>query len=304
MADYSALINYVSMIGCVCKEKEPMSAHTSFAIGGPADLFIETVSKAALGSLISACRKWEIPYFILGNGSNLLVSDSGIEGAVIHLSGGLSDMNLIGAYEIECGAGIKLSRLCTFAHENSLSGMEFAWGIPGTAGGAAYMNAGAYGSEMKNVLVGCSHISSDGSEGERAGDELLLDYRRSAYTDSGEVITSLRVHLKPGDPEEIRDKMDELIKRRKEKQPLEFPSAGSTFKRPQGGFAGTLIEQCGLKGCSIGGAQVSDKHAGFIINTGGATCSDVRRLMEHIQKEVFMQTSIHLEPEVKIIGAN
>lgn len=302
MTDYTALKNYAGMLGCVCREKEPMSLHTSFNIGGPADLFIEIVSKETLSSLVTACRRWEIPIFILGNGSNLLVSDYGIGGAVLHISDGFSELQLIGAYDIRCGAGARLSRLCNFAHENSLSGLEFAWGIPGSTGGAAFMNAGAYGGEMKDVLVSCEHIGPDGTGGSREGEALELAYRRSAYSSSGEIITSLRLHLKPGDPEAIRTRMDELMLRRKEKQPLEFPSAGSVFKRPPDHFAGTLIEQCGLKGFQIGGAQVSEKHAGFIINRGGATCSDVRRLIEHIQSEVFLQTSIQLETEIRMIG--
>ena len=300
--DYTALKNYAEMLGCVCKEKEPMKEHTSFAIGGPADLFMEAPSEAILRDLAAACHKWEIPVFILGNGSNLLISDLGLEGAVLHVSGGIAAMAMEGAYEITCGAGAKLSRLCTFALDHSLTGLEFAWGIPGSAGGAAYMNAGAYDSEMKNVLTACRHINADGSEGVYAGEELDLSYRHSVYSGSDKIITELRLRLQPGDPEAIRAKMDDLMNRRKSKQPLEYPSAGSVFKRPAGHFAGTLIEQCGLKGYRIGGAEVSEKHAGFIVNRGDATCSDVRRLIEHIQKEVFLQTSIELQTEIKVVG--
>ncbi|MGI6269498.1 MAG: UDP-N-acetylmuramate dehydrogenase [Candidatus Howiella sp.] len=302
MADYTALKTYATELNCVCREMEPMSRHTSFQIGGPADLFLEPAGEATLISLIEACHKWEVPFTILGNGSNLLVSDLGIEGAVIHVGGGLSDIDLDGATELVCGAGAKLSRVCSAALDHSLTGLEFAWGIPGTAGGAAYMNAGAYGSEMKAVLLSCRHIAPDGTLGEREGEALALGYRRSAYTHSGEVILSLRLRLEPGDPEEIRRVMDDLLGRRRDKQPLEYPSAGSVFKRPPGNFAGTLIEQCGLKGYTIGGAQVSEKHAGFIINRGGATCSDVRALCAHIQNEVFIRTSIRLETEIKMIG--
>lgn len=302
MADYAALKKYAEMLGCVCKENEPMSEHTTFKIGGPADIFIEPTSAETLADIVAACKRWEIPVYVIGNGSNLLVSDLGIEGAVIHISGGMCDISLNGAYEIECGSGVKLSKLCTFAQEHSLTGLEFAWGIPGTAGGAAYMNAGAYGSEMSNVVVRCTHIDSNGQFGSFEGEELAFGYRQSVYTDSDKIITSLKLRLKPGDPVEIRSHMDELFKLRKEKQPLEYPSAGSVFKRPHGNFAGSLIEQCGLKGYTIGGAQVSEKHAGFIINLGNATCYDVRKLIEHIKEEVFLQTSIKLETEIKFIG--
>ena len=300
--DYTALKSYAEMLGCVCREKVPMSEHTSFAIGGPADIFLEAPTEEALSNLTAACRKWEIPVFILGNGSNLLVSDDGIEGAVVHISGGIADISLTGAYEITCGAGAKLSRLCSFALDHSLTGLEFAWGIPGSAGGAAFMNAGAYDSEMKNVLLSCRHIGPDGTAGRRIGEELDLSYRHSAYAGSGEIITALQLRLQPGDPEAIRAKMDDLMTRRRSKQPLEYPSAGSVFKRPAGHYAGTLIEQCGLKGYTIGGAQVSEKHAGFIVNIGGATCSDVRRLIAHIQEQVFLQTSIELQTEIKVVG--
>ena len=302
MPDYQMLKNYAAELKCALRENEAMSEHTSFSIGGPADLFLEPANEETLSQLVIACKKWEIPYFILGNGSNLLVSDLGIEGAVIHIGGGFSDTALIGSTEIECGAGAKLSRLCSLALANSLSGLEFAWGIPGSAGGAAYMNAGAYGGEMKDVLISCRHIDENGVVGEKSGEELALGYRSSAYTGTNDIIISLRLRLTPGNPEDIRATMDDLLGRRKDKQPLDSPSAGSVFKRPAGNFAGTLIEQCGLKGFSIGGAQVSTKHAGFIINTGGATCHDVKSLIEHIKNEVFLRTSIKLETEIKAVG--
>lgn len=302
MADYSTIKALANDLGCLCRENEPMSKHTTFQIGGNADLFFEPTSVEVLSEIVCACRQQDIPVTVIGNGSNLLVSDFGIEGAVIHIGGGFSDITTVGAYEIECGAGVKLARLCSSALDNSLTGLEFAWGIPGSAGGAAYMNAGAYGSEMKSVLLSCSHITTDGKIGERVGDELDLSYRHSAYCDSGDIIVSMRLRLNPGEKDSIRTTMDDLMGRRKDKQPLEYPSAGSIFKRPPGYFAGGLIEECGLKGYTIGGAQVSEKHAGFIINTGGASCSDVRRLIEHIQNEVFLRTSIRLETEVKMIG--
>ncbi|OJU15742.1 MAG: UDP-N-acetylenolpyruvoylglucosamine reductase [Clostridiales bacterium 43-6] len=302
MSQLDQLKGYAKQLGCVYFENEPMCDHTTFKIGGPADIFIIPSSKTTLTSLLEACQRWDIPTFILGNGSNLLVSDSGFRGAVISISGGLSAIGLRDAFTITCGAGIKLSALCMYALENSLSGLEFAWGIPGTAGGAAYMNAGAYGGEMKDVLVSCTHLCKDGTEGSFADDELDLHYRHSVYSDSDKIITSLTVKLMPGEKAEIREKMDRYMSLRKEKQPIEQPSAGSTFKRPPGHFAGTLIEECGLKGHQIGGAQVSPKLAGFVGNAGGATASDVKRLMEHIKNEVFLRTNIQLEPEIKIVG--
>ncbi len=279
-----------------------MCLHTSFRIGGPADLFLEPTNLAALQGIVAKCRELEIPYFVLGNGSNLLVSDLGVEGAVIHLGGTFCEAEMNGACEICCGAGAKLSRICSLALEQGLSGLEFAWGIPGSVGGAVYMNAGAYGGEMKQVLVSCTHLNPDGTVETLAGEELDLSYRHSVYTGQNRVILSAQLRLHPGNSADIRLMMDELLIRRKQKQPLEFPSAGSTFKRPAGHFAGTLVEECGLKGYTIGGAQVSQQHAGFVINTGNATCTDVLNLMEHIRREVFLQTSITLEPEVKRIG--
>ncbi len=298
----TALKDLALSLGCLCRENVPMRDYTSFAIGGPAELFIEAASPEALSSLAAACRQQEIPLFILGNGSNLLISDDGIPGAVLHMGGGFDGVELEGEDTVICGAGAKLSGVCAFALRHALTGLEFAWGIPGSAGGAAYMNAGAYGSEMKNVLLSCTHVGRDGLPGSREGEALDLSYRHSAYAASGEIITGLRLRLQPGDPASIRERMDTLMQQRKSKQPLEYPSAGSVFKRPPGRFAGTLIEQCGLKGYQIGGAQVSEKHAGFIVNRGGATCSDVRRLIAHIKETVFRQTGVELQTEIKLVG--
>ncbi|MBQ2676742.1 MAG: UDP-N-acetylmuramate dehydrogenase [Clostridia bacterium] len=295
------LKQYAGELSCVYFENEPMSEHTSFKIGGNADIFIQPPTKTALSNIAQACNRWDVPTLILGNGSNVLVSDNGIRGAVISTTG-LSDIKMLDAYTIECGAGVKTSRLCSFALENGLSGFEFLWGIPGTMGGAAFMNAGAYDGEMKDVLVCCNHITPSGEEGCLQGDELGLSYRHSAYSDNGYIITSVVLKGTPKDPDLIREKMDDLMGRRKAKQPLEYPSAGSIFKRPQGHYAAALIEQCGLKGCSVGGAMVSEKHSGFIINTGGATASDVKTLIEKIQNEVFLQTDVQLECEVRMVG--
>ena len=302
MTDYSNIISIAESFGCNYTENESMSEHTTFRIGGPADLFVVPTTVEGLAAVVSACNKEGIYCFILGNGSNVLVSDKGIRGVVVSTAACLNNIELIGAYEIKCGAGVKLSRLSDLACENSLTGAEFAWGIPGTVGGAVYMNAGAYDGEMKDILVSCEYLTPDGELHTMLADEMDLSYRHSAFSENGYVIVSATVRLKAGDKGEIRAKMDDFMHRRKSKQPLEFPSAGSTFKRPVGGFAAALIDECGLKGYSVGGAQVSEKHAGFVINKGGATCFDVMRLVEHIKKEVFLNKSIKLECEIRVIG--
>ena len=302
MTDYSNIISIAEDFGCNYTENELMSEHTTFRIGGPADLFVVPTTVEGLAAVVSACNKEGIYCFILGNGSNVLVSDKGIRGVVVSTAACLNNIELIGAYEIKCGAGVKLSRLSDFACENSITGAEFAWGIPGTVGGAVYMNAGAYDGEMKDILVSCEYLTSDGELHTMLADEMDLSYRHSAFSENGYVIVSATVRLKAGDKGEIRAKMDDFMHRRKSKQPLEFPSAGSTFKRPVGGFAAALIDECGLKGYSVGGAEVSEKHAGFVINKGGATCFDVMRLVEHIKKEVFLNKSIKLECEIRVIG--
>ena len=302
MTDYSNIISIAESFGCNYTENESMSEHTTFRIGGPADLFVVPTTVEGLAAVVSACNKEGVYCFILGNGSNVLVSDKGIRGVVVSTAACLNNIELIGAYEIKCGAGVKLSRLSDLACENSLTGAEFAWGIPGTVGGAVYMNAGAYDGEMKDILVSCEYLTSDGELRTMLADEMDLSYRHSAFSENGYVIVSATVRLKAGDKGEIRAKMDDFMCRRKSKQPLEFPSAGSTFKRPVGGFAAALIDECGLKGYSVGGAEVSEKHAGFVINKGGATCFDVMRLVEHIKKEVFLNKSIKLECEIRVIG--
>lgn len=302
MTDYSNIISIAEDFGCNYTENELMSEHTTFRIGGPADLFVVPTTVEGLAAVVSACNKEGIYCFILGNGSNVLVSDKGIRGVVVSTAACLNNIELIGAYEIKCGAGVKLSRLSDFACENSITGAEFAWGIPGTVGGAVYMNAGAYDGEMKDILVSCEYLTSDGELHTMLADEMDLSYRHSAFSENDYVIVSATVRLKAGDKGEIRAKMDDFMHRRKSKQPLEFPSAGSTFKRPVGGFAAALIDECGLKGYSVGGAEVSEKHAGFVINKGGATCFDVMRLVEHIKKEVFLKKSINLECEIRVIG--
>ena len=293
--------NFAASLGCPAQRDVPMKNYTSFKIGGPADLFLMPKNEKQVSGIASFCAENGTPVFVLGKGSNILVSDSGIRGAVI-FTGGLNSVELTDSLTIKAGSGLSLMQLCNFALENSLSGLEFAFGIPGTVGGAAFMNAGAYGGEMKDVLVSCSHVDMRGMCGVLAGEELDLSYRHSAYEDNGFIITSASVRLEKGEKEQIKEKMYGFLARRKEKQPLEFPSAGSTFKRPQGYFAGALIEQCGLKGTSIGGAQVSEKHAGFVINRGGATADDVLRLVELVAQTVEKETGVRLEPEIRFIG--
>ncbi len=300
MSLYSNLCTLCNELDCEYLTDSMLKDYTSFKIGGKADLMIFPDSEEKLSKIVKKAYCDGVPVFVLGNGSNLLVSDSGINAVVINTSK-LDGIELIDETTIKCQSGISLSRLCRFALDKSLSGLEFAFGIPGTAGGAAYMNAGAYGGEMKDVLVSCEHINPDGSYSSFIGDELNLSYRHSAYSDSDYIITSLTLKLNKGDKNDIKAKMDELIGKRKDKQPLEYPSAGSTFKRPEGYFAGALIEQCGLKGFTVGGAQVSEKHAGFVINTGSATAKDVMGVIKHCRETVLKKTGVILEPEVKII---
>lgn len=282
------------------KKDEPMRLHTSFKIGGPADIFICPGNTAELSSVLKRCRELTVPFFIIGNGSNLLVSDGGIEGAVISVSS-LNKITVCGE-EIKCGAGAGLSSVCKAALDNSLTGLEFAYGIPGSVGGALYMNAGAYGGEMADAVISAEYVTEDGTAAELTAEEMNLGYRSSVFKNGGMVITSVTLKLSGGDKERIQEKMSELIMRRKQKQPLEYPSAGSTFKRPVGNYAGALIEKNGLKGASAGGAQVSDKHAGFIVNLGNATCKDVCELIKRVQTEVLNGDGVKLEPEVILVG--
>ncbi len=301
MSSYGKICDLCEKIGCEYITDAMMKDYTSFKIGGAADLMVFPDDADKLSEIVAYASKNSIPVLVIGKGSNLLVSDGGFKGVVINTCK-FDSVKLIDETTIFCQSGISLSRLCRFALDNSLSGLEFAFGIPGTAGGAAYMNAGAYGGEMKDVLVSCEHILPSGEIGVFYGDELGLGYRHSVYADSDMIIASLTLKLKKGNKEEIKAKMDELMAKRRDKQPLEYPSAGSTFKRPEGYFAGALIEQCGLKGYTVGGAQVSEKHAGFVVNKGAATAADVLAVIKHCRDTVLKETGVTLEPEVKIIG--
>ncbi len=288
--------------GCLTVREEPMSRHTTFRIGGPADLFVTVLDEEGLERLLRESNRLEVPLMILGNGSNLLVGDRGIRGCVARLSGSFTAASLQNETEIACGPALSLAGLCNFAKLHQLTGLEFAWGIPGSAGGAAYMNAGAYEGEMSQVLASVSCLLPDGSRARFQGKELRYGYRRSVFMENGGVITHMVCRLAPGSRDGIALKMEEYYTRRKEKQPLNKPSAGSVFKRPQGHFAGALIEQCGLKGRRVGGAAVSEKHAGFIVNAGGATCADVLELVRIIQETVLRETGVSLEREVQLVG--
>ena len=280
---------------------EPMKNHTSFRTGGPAALFASPENVDQLSALLAFCTERGLKPLILGNGSNLLVSDKGIDGLVISMAA-LDEVRQIDETTFFAGAGTKLIRLCKAALAAGCTGLEFAYGIPGTVGGAVFMNAGAYGGEMKQVLSCAEHLMPDGRPGKLKGDALGLDYRRSAYMENGCIVTGAVVKLEQGDPAAIEEKMNDLIGRRRDKQPLEYPSAGSVFKRPEGYYAGALIEQSGLKGRRVGGAAVSEKHAGFIVNIDDATTADVLNLIDVCRETVFKNFGVMLETEVRFVG--
>ena len=283
-----------------CAAREPLSRHTSFQIGGPAALFCEPQNKRQLARAIAVCRQAGVRYYLLGKGTNILFADEGFDGVVIHIGEVLGNIECNGL-SVTAQAGAALSKVCIAAANEGLSGLEFAYGIPGCVGGAVYMNAGAYGGEMKDVVAATRYLDHDLNLREAVGAEHDFGYRHSAFSDTDCVVLCSTLALTPGDPEEIRARMTDLSERRRSRQPLDLPSAGSTFKRPVGGYAAALIDQAGLKGYAVGGAQVSEKHAGFVVNRGGATFDDVLRIMDHIRSEVLRTSGVELEPEVKII---
>ncbi len=282
------------------RTKEPMKKHTSFRIGGPADFFLLPSDEEQLSGILGICSRNDIPWFLLGNGSNLLVSDKGYRGAMICLAD--MDHIIIKDSMIFAQAGASLSRTAGAAREAALKGLAFAGGIPGTVGGAVVMNAGAYGGEICQVLRSVRLMTPEGRILEVPVGELELSYRSSRIMRTGEIVLEAVFALEKGDREEIRKEMSMLASKRAEKQPLEFPSAGSTFKRPAGNFAGRLIMECGLRGYQVGEARVSDKHCGFVVNTGQATAEDVCRLMGQVRKTVWEKTGVALEPEVRLLG--
>ena len=280
---------------------EPMKNHTSFRTGGEADIFVSPDSIKSLKDVIKLFRENDIPFYIFGNGNNMLVSDRGIEGAVIHIGNGFSSIE-VKENKITSGAGTILSAVSNAALENSLTGFEFASGIPGSFGGAVFMNAGAYGSEIKNVIKSVLVLNENLELEELSKDRLELGYRSSIFQKNNYIILGGTIELETGNKDNILSEMNELNAKRREKQPLNFASAGSTFKRPEGYFAGKLIEDSGLKGKTIGGAQVSEKHAGFIVNTGTATTDDIINLMDFCKKTVYEKFGVMIEPEVRITG--
>lgn len=294
------LIEQLQKAGIPLAEQEPMTRRTTFGIGGPA-LLLRPRSRAELQAAMTLCREAGEEPFILGRGSNLLVSDSGISRPVIQLDGDFTAITREGN-TLRCGAGASLIAVCRAAAENSLSGIEWGYGIPGSLGGGVYMNAGAYGGEMKDILTEVTFLDEAGEYRTLPAAELSFSYRHSIFEDRpGTVIVGAVLTLTPGDPAAIRAAMEDYMSRRREKQPLEYGSAGSTFKRPVGNYASALVDQCGLKGLSVGGAEVSQKHAGFIINRGGATAADVQELIAELQRIVREKTGYTLECEIKYI---
>lgn len=277
-----------------------LSDYTTFKVGGPAEIFIEPENLQQISSVIKYCDENGIDIHTIGKGSNLLISDTGVKGVVLHFGNNFSDIHLIDDETLYCSAGVSLIKLCKFALENSLSGLEFAYGIPGSVGGAVFMNAGAYGGEIKDVILYSEHLDKNGNEGRFDIDELEMSYRHSVYSSGNYYITGAAFKLKKSDKAEIKSKMDELFNKRYEKQPMDKPSAGSTFKRPEGAFASALIDECGLKGYRVGKAEVSTKHAGFVVNIGGATSNDILKLIDDIKNIVKEKTGFLLEPEVEI----
>ena len=283
------------------KQQEPMSRHTTFRIGGPADFYLCPHSTKEVQEIVEICKEEKLPYFVLGNGSNLLVSDKGYRGVVIQLWKNFSDITVKDCC-IQAKAGALLSKVAAEALEAGLTGMEFASGIPGTIGGAAFMNAGAYGGEMKDIIKSVKVLDTQGEVRILPKEELKMGYRTSIVKEKGYTVLSVELELAKGNQEEIRNTMEDLKERRTSKQPLEMPSAGSTFKRPEGYFAGKLIMDSGLRGFSVGGAQVSEKHCGFVVNKGGATAMDVLNLIREVQRRVKEQFGVDLETEVRFLG--
>lgn len=300
MADISALIGALQGQQISFLEQEPLSRHTTFRIGGPAAVFCLPETPAQFLRTLELCREHGVRTYLLGNGSNTLFADEGFDGAVLCTTDLRTPITVTGT-TVSAAAGAPLSAVCREAQKAGLTGLEFAYGIPGTVGGAVYMNAGAYGGELKQVLSHVTFLDNDLRLETLPVEELALGYRTSRFETDGGCILEATFQLQPGDPESIEARMQELMARRREKQPLEMPSAGSTFKRPEGAFAGQLIEQSGLRGFAVGGAAVSTKHCGFVVNTGGATCADVIRLTDEIQRIVEEKTGYRLSREIRVV---
>jgi UDP-N-acetylmuramate dehydrogenase len=301
MTNLKPILDYLIYNGLFYLINEPMNRHTTFQIGGPADIVVYPTRRREICDLVRICRAENIPYISLGNGSNVLVSDAGIRGLVI-MTDRMHRITVDNDSRIEAWAGAPLSRVATIAKNYQLSGLEFAFGIPGTIGGAVYMNAGAYNHQMNQVITATEYVDGEGQLCTVEGDDHQFGYRTSCFKDTNHIIVKTHLQLSPGKESEIAKLMKQYTQARKEKQPLELPSAGSAFKRPEGFFAGKLIEDCGLKGRRVGGAEVSTKHAGFIVNVGGAKARDVLDLVDIIKTEVLQKFGVELEPEIKFIG--
>ncbi len=295
------LYDFSKDLGCKASKNERLADHISFKVGGPCPLLIEPKNENHLKDIITEIRKENIPFAVLGNGTNVLVSDGGIDKVIVKIGDEMTRLSLEGEDVISCSAGTKVVTLCKFALEKSLSGLEFAYGIPGTCGGAVFMNAGAYGGEVKDVLSEITYLTPDSELKTMSAEEAELSYRHSVFKENGCIVVSAKFKLKKAPKEEIKNAMTDFLSRRKDKQPLEYPSAGSTFKRPEGHYAGALIEQCGLKGKTVGGAQISEKHAGFLINKNNATAKDITDLITLTRETVKKETGVTLEPEVIIL---
>ena len=279
---------------------EPLARHTSFQIGGPAALFCKPDTTQQLVNAIVLCREENVRTYILGNGSNLLFSDNGFDGVVICTRSIEPEIRVEGN-RITAGAGVSLKQVCEEAVRHALTGLEFAYGIPGSLGGAVYMNAGAYGGETRDVLLEVEFLDEAGQVRSLSASQLELGYRTSIFARTGWCVLRATLQLSPGDPVQIQAKMDDLMNRRRQKQPLEYPSAGSAFKRPEGAFAGSLIEQCGLRGFRVGDAAISEKHCGFIVNLGHASCADVLELARQVSERVQQETGFVLEKEIRVV---
>ena len=300
--DYEIFLKTISSLDLKILKDELMSRHTTFKIGGPADLFIVVDTRDSFVKVLEAIKKVRIPFKILGNGSNLLVSDDGVKGIVLKLGDDFKRIQILckerNKVKVFCGAGVLNSKFCIFAKENSLSGAEFLYGIPGTIGGAIYMNAGAYSCEIEDIIVFSESISDCGKIINLSKEQMKFSYRKSVFSENKNVLMSGIFELIKSDTPKIELKMEQNMKKRKNSQPLNFPNAGSTFKRPKNNFASKLIDDCGLRGLKIGGAMVSEKHAGFIVNTGNAKCKDVLELIKIIKKIVLEKTGVLLDLEV------
>ena len=286
--------------GCTMETEVSLAGYTTFRVGGPCRVLVHVNSGRTVQVLVQFLRREGIRFAVLGRGSNVIVPDEGFDGVVL-LFGSAFGQVIRQENRLICQAGASLRAVCSAALEAELTGLEFAYGIPGTAGGGLYMNAGAYGGELSDVVVSAEYLDREGNLLQMDAEQMELSYRHSCFMHSGGIITGVTFQLQPGDPEQIRTEMEQTLEKRKAKQPLEYPSAGSTFKRPQGDYASRLIEICGLKGLSVGGAEVSRKHSGFIINKGGATCADILALADRVQQTVREQTGFQLELEPVVL---